>query len=103
LDSDPEEDPEDFLASLGFKDPFHKNLYGTLDDHDHPPISQSRKAYPSTHFMTSSKLSQIDSLLQHKPHFSTILGNLLFSANNPFQDNFPFMHDTSQKKSFAKR
>lgn len=31
------------------------------------------------------------------------MGNLLFSANNPFQEGFPFVHDTSFKKKFAKR
>jgi hypothetical protein len=28
---------------------------------------------------------------------------LLFSANNPFQDGFPFVHDTAFKKKFSRK
>ena len=53
--------------------------------------------------MSQEKLQHVDNLLKNKPQFSTILANLLFSANNPFQEGFPFVHDTAHKKKFAKR
>ena len=52
--------------------------------------------------MTQENLSKVDELLDKHPNFSTILANLLFSANNPFQEGQPFVHDTSFKKKFAK-
>jgi hypothetical protein len=58
--------------------------------------------YPLKQFMTQEKLKQVNNLLENKKEYSTILANLLFSANNPFQEGFPFVEDTSFKKKFAK-
>jgi hypothetical protein len=51
--------------------------------------------------MTKNNVQKVDELLDKNPQFSTILANLLFSANNPFQEGIPFVNDTSHKKVVA--
>ena len=59
--------------------------------------------YPLKQFMTQEKVQQVRNLLNNKQDYSTILTNLLFSANNPFQEGFPFVEDTTIKKKIAKQ
>jgi hypothetical protein len=99
---------EDFLRGLGFKDPFHRELLSTEGTDQEgsagavQEIKADRMKYPLKQFMTQEKLKQVNNLLENKKEYSTILANLLFSANNPFQEGFPFVEDTSFKKKLAK-
>jgi len=60
-------------------------------------ISEKRQAFPKTHYMTKKTINHVENLMEYNQHFQCILANLIFSANNPFQENFPFIHDTSFK------
>jgi hypothetical protein len=86
------EGSDEFLRGLGFKDPFHKELMSTEGtDQDivtnipsSLDIKPERMKYPLKQYMTQEKVKQVNNLLQNKQEYSTILANLLFSANNPF-------------------
>jgi hypothetical protein len=54
------ESGEEFLSSLGFKDPFHKTLQTATTEAD---LHDNRLSFPTGQFMTQEKLQQVDNLL----------------------------------------
>eukprot|EP00347_Sterkiella_histriomuscorum_P021075 403335355 len=101
---------EQFLESLGFKDPFHKKLLNQDSQNSFEQRNNTQGGYgfqqpqddgKFQHYMTHESQMKVQKLLTKNPGFSTVMHNLLNSAYNPFQEGLPFISDTSFKKRFA--
>ena len=57
--------------------------------------------FPKTQYMSKKMINHVETLADSNPQFQSILANLIFSANNPFQENFPFIQDTTFKTKSA--